>query len=125
MEKGLVELIKITNNEKEWDIKIKFIASKSAPFSFLPFNNDCMCLLHIQASEKHINHFYGIEQKFINVFQLRSARIHLNFRSGARKQRQFYSMHSNYSSCQHKSLLLLKQKCEASSGSHKNNTSLS
>lgn len=30
---------------------------------FLPFNNDYMCLLHIQASEKHINHFYGIEQK--------------------------------------------------------------
>lgn len=83
-----------------------------------------MCLLHIQASEKHINHFYGIEQKFIYVFQLRSARIHLNFRSGARKQRQFYSMHSNYSSCQHKSLLLQKQKCEASSGSHKNITSL-
>lgn len=63
-------------------------------------------------------------KKFIYVFQLRSARIHLNFRSGARKQIQFYSMHSNYSGCQHKSLLLQKQKCEASSGSHKNITSL-
>lgn len=37
---------------------------------------------------------------------------------------QFYSTRSNYSSCQHKSLLLLKQKCEAPSGSHKNNTRL-
>lgn len=112
------------NNEKEWDIKIKFMASKSAQFSFLPFNTDYMCLLHIQASEKYINHFYGLEQKFISVFQLRSARTHLNFRRRARKPRHFYSVHSNYSSCQQKSLLLLKQKCKASSGSHKNNASL-
>lgn len=58
------------NNEKEWDIKIKFIASESALFSLLPFNNDYMCLLHIQASEKYINHFYGIEQNLSLYFSL-------------------------------------------------------
>lgn len=77
------------NNEKEWDIKIKFIASKSALFSLLPFNNDYMCLLHIQASEKYINHFYGIEQKFISLFQLRSARNTLKFLKQGKKTKAF------------------------------------